>query len=421
LQDLNDFGPKSVQAHLDSPAVVASDQTYVILEGDNEQWTPYLEGILARHFGKKASLVYLDPPYNTKRSRGARRQFHDRNPIWGVNLKAVIRKARELLAENGFLAISINRMELFNLKNIADEFFPDGCFVGLFPVKIRHYARQLMINATYHDVYEYLLIFRKDSRTRFKSKFVPPRLEEFKYQIETYGTPEKQVLGGKDVEIYKPNQYRVVAGKPSQNALRRYVIAGKVATANWSGEFFESHLRNLGKDILVKVYGLEKKGLGYRWFLTSNHDRLSGVYFQSTKTAGRLSLFSNDIDYTEVVPTIYKEGGKGCDFKDSKKPEALLSLIMDMTTKQGDLVVDFYGGSGTTMAVSIKKNRSCLVIEEKDFALTVIRNRLKNLQRGMDLDGNAYEFTSSTYHSPDEWLKTGHSSTNVQNVLATPT
>jgi adenine-specific DNA-methyltransferase len=296
-------------------------------------------------------------------------------------------------------------MELFNLKNITDEFFHNGSFVGLFPIKIRHYVRQLMINATYHDVYEYLLIFRKNHRTRFNSKLIPPRLEEFRYQIETYGTPEKRVLGKKEVEIYKPNQYKVVEGKPSAEALRRYVIAGKLATANWSGEFFENHLRSLGEDMLVRVYGLEKQGLGYRWFLTSNHGRLSGVYFQSIKTAGRPSLFTNDIDYTELVPTVYREGGDGCDFKDSKKPEALLGLLMDMMTKKGDVVTDFYGGSGTCLAVAIKKDRACLTIENNDYALRAIRRRLKNLKDGADIDGKTYRFNHETYCSPEEWLK----------------
>ncbi len=414
LQKQDSFRSSSSQTQLDSASIDASDQTYVILEGDNGQWLPQLDLILDHEFGTRAKLVYLDPPYNTKRTRGARRQFRDRNPRWGANVKGVIGKARELLADDGFLAISINQMELFNIKNMADEYFPDGCFVGLFPVKIRHYARQLMINATYHDVYEYLLIFRKDPQTRFNSEHVPPRLEEFKYQIETAATPEKRVLGGKEVEIYKPHQYRVVKVKPSQDALRRYVIAGKLATANWSGEFFEKRLRTLGKDLLVKVYGLEKQGLGYRWFITSNDKRRSGLYFQSTMTAGRPGLFSNDIDYTEVVPTIYREGGNGCDFKDSKKPEALLSLLMDMTTNAGDLVVDFYGGSGTTMAVAIKKKRSCLLIEEHESALALISNRLNNLELGMDLDGNSYKFTCSIHHSANDWLEAEHKLMNAK-------
>ncbi len=57
-------------------------------------------------------------------------------------------------------------------------------------------------------------------------------------------------------------------------------------------EFYENHLKNLGKDKLVKVYGLDKQGLGYRWFVIGNHNRKSGLYFQSTKTAGRPALFT---------------------------------------------------------------------------------------------------------------------------------
>jgi adenine-specific DNA-methyltransferase len=409
---------KLLQTKLNGTEIASNKNPLLILEGDNAKWFPLLDEVLDRHFRRKAKLVYLDPPYNTRRYRGARRRFRDRNPRWTETIRTVIEKAHACLADNGFLAISINRMELFNLKNIADEFFPNSCFVGLFPIKIRHFLRQLMINATYHDVYEYLLIFRKNPSTRFNSKFIPPRIEKFKYQIETSGVPERRVLGGKEVEIYRPSQYRIIEVKPSQNTFRRYIIAGKVATANWSGEFYENHLRALGTDLLVKVHGLEKQGLGYRWFLTSNHDRQSGIYFQSMRTAGRLGLFSNDVDYTEVVPTIYREGGEGCDFKDSKKPEALLNLLMDMTTKEGDLVLDFYGGSGTTLAVAIKKNRACLIIEKNDFVLRVIRNRLRNLQNGLDLDGKAYKFTYSISSSPEEWTRAERRTSVAQKVLA---
>ena len=88
------------------------------------------------------------------------------------------------------------------------------------------------------------------------------------------------------------------------------------------------------------MYGLENAGLGYRWFQTGNERRDSGVYFQSQLNAGRPILPCNDLDYTGIVPIIYREGSPGCDFKDSKKPEALLRYLLEICTKPGDMILD---------------------------------------------------------------------------------
>jgi adenine-specific DNA-methyltransferase len=268
----------------------------------------------------------------------------------------------------------------------------------LFPIKIRHVERQLMINATFHDVFEYLLIYRRDRRTRFQTARKQPRLEKFRHAVAIRDdSPEICEISGKRVEIFRPGQYELSAHAGGTPGLRRYVIAGKLATANWSGEWYETHLRSLGDDLLIRVWGLEREGLGYRWFQTGNERRRSGVYFQSIATAGRPILPSNDIDYTEVVPTVYREGGPGCDFKDSKKPEVLLQLLMSMCTQRGDLVIDFFAGSGTTLAVGIKTGRPVIAVENDPNALGVIATRLGNLRNGKDLDGVKHRFQIKTY------------------------
>ncbi len=62
-----------------------------------------------------------------------------------------------------------------------------------------------------------------------------------------------------------------------------------------------------------------------------------------------------------------------------------------MTTKKHDLVMDFFGGSGTTLACCIKKRRSCIVIENSQPALDIIYQRLENMQNGMDTDKIKYK------------------------------
>ena len=93
--------------------------------------------------------------------------------------------AQRALKDSGFLTISINQMELFNLQPILDRIFGEGCFMGMFPVIIRHKDRQLMINATFHDLFEYLLVYRKNKKTRFFTENKTAREDKFIYAVRT--------------------------------------------------------------------------------------------------------------------------------------------------------------------------------------------------------------------------------------------
>ena len=367
----------------------SNSYNYKVFLGDSRnlynQYKPELE--------KQAKLIYLDPPYNSKRNRGARKYYNDSNILWDLFIEQIINDSYEMLCDEGFLAVSINQMELFNLKPLIDNYFHEENFIGLFPIKIRHKDRQLMINATYHDVYEYLLIYRKNKKTRFNCEYKPANIEKFLYKVVILeNKPLIKKIKDKKVEIFSKEQYKVIKDIGSLENFRRYIIAGKLKTANWSGEWFENHLRKLGPDKLVKVYGLENHGLGFRWFETQSNNRKSGVYYQSTSGAGRPILPTNDLDFTDEVTSVYKEGGEGCDFKDSKKPERLISWLIDITTQEKDLVLDLFGGSGTTLAMCIKKNRNCYIVEKHKEPHKIIMNRINNLSNNTE-----YNFPNIEY------------------------
>ena len=64
------------------------------------------------------------------------------------------------------------------------------------------------------------------------------------------------------------------------------------------------------------------------------------------------------------------------------KPEALLQKILELTTQENDLVLDFFAGSGTTMAVAHKMKRRCITIEQMDYIQTITKERLKKVIDG---------------------------------------
>ena len=68
--------------------------------------------------------------------------------------------------------------------------------------------------------------------------------------------------------------------------------------------------------------------------------------------------------------------------KHTPKPEALLKRIIEISTKEGDLVLDFFAGSGTTLAVAHKMGRRWIGIEQMDYVESITKERLKKVIEG---------------------------------------
>lgn len=64
------------------------------------------------------------------------------------------------------------------------------------------------------------------------------------------------------------------------------------------------------------------------------------------------------------------------------KPEALMKRIIEISTQKGDLVMDFFAGSGTTLAVAMKMKRQFIGIEQMDYIESITKERLKKVING---------------------------------------
>jgi site-specific DNA-methyltransferase (adenine-specific) len=78
--------------------------------------------------------------------------------------------------------------------------------------------------------------------------------------------------------------------------------------------------------------------------------------------------------HTIVSPTGKEKTGYA-----TQKPEGILQRIITASSKPGDLVVDFFAGSGTTGAVAKKLGRRFLLVDENPQAIEVIKKRLSGI------------------------------------------
>ncbi len=97
---------------------------------------------------------------------------------------------------------------------------------------------------------------------------------------------------------------------------------------------------------------------------------------------GKITFADLISDIWDDVPAnnIHNEGG--VKLRKGKKPEKMLRRIIEIATNEGDLVLDFFLGSGTTAAVAHKLRRRYIGIEQLDYCENDCVERLKNTIRG---------------------------------------
>lgn len=74
----------------------------------------------------------------------------------------------------------------------------------------------------------------------------------------------------------------------------------------------------------------------------------------------------------------------------TQKPEALLDRVIRASSNRGDLVADFFCGSGTTAAVAEKLGRKWIASDLGKFAVHTTRKRMIGVQRGLKAEGKDY-------------------------------
>lgn len=142
----------------------------------------------------------------------------------------------------------------------------------------------------------------------------------------------------------------------------------------------------------VPVSGRNKNKLTTLYYKGNNCDLiawLSDISVQRNKKLVKLEKLGTFWDGFPLN-NLTKEGS--VKFPNGKKPEALIKKILELTTSEGDLVLDFHLGSGTSAAVAHKMNRKYIGIEqmnygEEDFVQRIV-NVINSEQSGISREVN---------------------------------
>ena len=355
------------------------DSPNMLIHGDNLLALKALE----LDYMEAVQCIYIDPPFNTGGRIDASGQeigYDDglEHSIWLDMMYVRLKLLRKLLNPTGLIYVHIDDKEQAYLKVIMDEIFGRKNFVQMIAVKRASPAGFKVINPGPLTVTDYILLYAKDKTLM---KYIPQRIavgydENYNLIINNPNDgPENWSLSKLVDLLYE--QYGFKSWKDASNAWGtnwktvRNSLLGDVALKNADRvvsvrdphkpsqlikeKMIESK-SNGGKVIEIKRDGMRPIYIFEGGSLSFYKDKLRQIDGELTPTEV-LTDFWADINFAGMA----KEGA--VQFKNSKKPEKLIKRILELSTEEGDLVLDSFAGSATTAAVSLKMKRKFITIE----------------------------------------------------------
>ena len=350
-----------------------------ILEGDNLHSLRLLE---KTHRGW-VDVIYIDPPYNT----GGKNDFvYDdlriddtdcyRHSKWCSFMSLRLRLAKELLADNGLIFISIDDNEYANLKLICDSIFGETNFITTCVWQkihsIKNDAKYLSVNHDYVLVYAKriervhinLLSRTKEMNDRYKNPDNDPRGN---WQSGDLVANEERTNGNYDVIGPTGKVFNVPAGKHwvySEENMKELIADNRV----WFGKNGTSFPRK--KRFLSEVQSGRTPNTWWK------HEEVG-----HNQEGAR--------DLKNILGTVALN---------NPKPVRLISRILEISSSENSVILDFFAGSGTTAQAVLELNKAdggnrtfiLCTNNENRICEGITYPRIKTVITGIREDGSRY-------------------------------
>ena len=342
---------------------------------------------LKKRFAGKVKLIYIDPPYNTG-SDSFNYNDNFNHSTWLTFMKNRLEVARELLSDEGVIFLSIDRNEFAELKVLLDEIFRDGyqgTVINISAPNGRDYGN-------FAQTHDYIHIYSKN-RDKVVLNQLEAEKDKFKKQ-DSLGSYYLHPLFNSNSAFHSENR---------PNLYYPFYISGDCDS---DGYYSLSVIRD--EQHTIKVYPPKSQTDGtqfvWRWGKEKATNQKYDLVAQK-KTDGTYRIAQKMRPKKQIARTVWSEtsftnrrgteelqllfGEKVFSFP---KPENLIKRIIEIATNEGDIVLDYHLGSGTTAAVAHKMNRQYIGIEQMDYIETVSVERLKKVidgeQGGISKDVN---------------------------------
>jgi len=369
------------------------DSANRLVHGDN---LDAMRWLAQRGFAGKVRCAYLDPPFNTGRTFA---EYDDAatHGEWIATMRPRLEALRALLSHDGALFAEIDDTMLGPLLVLLDEVMGADNRVSTITVVRSASTGHKAINAGPVNVADYVLVYARERARWRPNPLVKPRGS---YDA-AYSTFVANVDAPCEAWVYTPLKAHAarVLGYGSAREARVTLGARFDATC---ATFAIDHARNVVRFAQPRLDAVSREARA--WIARSKREpdatlRLARPGFKDMILHGGnrvLSLADKVRGGAIVEPLtnvwsdvpfqgIAREGGVV--FPRNKKPERLVERVLEMSTDEGDWVLDPFLGSGTTCAVAHKMRRRWIGIERGDQLDTMCVPRLARVVDGVDAGG----------------------------------
>ncbi|WRE80563.1 site-specific DNA-methyltransferase [Helicobacter pylori] len=363
--------------------------------------------LLKSAYSEKIKMIYIDPPYNTgkddfiytdnfrqdyqkilrevglmeidengKEIESESLKFFKNNQGSGTHsgwlsfMLPRLKLARDLLKEDGVIFISIDDNECANLKILCDEIFGEDNFVNTI-IWEKKYSPQ---NHTkwFSDNHDFILLYAKDKE--IWRPILLPRTSEMNARYKNLDNDERGVWKSSDLSV--------------GSAVERNIYP--IFNPYTKQEIYPPH----GRSWVYSQEKLQELIADNRIFFPTSgsgvpcYKRFLNEVKQGTTP---LTIWKyTEVGHTQDAKREIKEIFDGQALFDTPKPKALLKRILEISTQENDIILDFFAGSGTTAHAVMELNA-----EDKgnrEFILVQIDEEIKE-------DKSAYDFCKNVLKS----------------------
>jgi adenine-specific DNA-methyltransferase len=382
----NAFTPTNATLVFDEKRSVNSTQNAnFIIEGENLEVLKLLSG----SYREKVKCIYIDPPYNTGKDFVYSDNFtQNRKAYWeeigitqnGVKIDTNLESdgryhsnwlnmmysrlliSRQLLREDGVIFISIDDNEVHHLRKLGDEVFGEDNFVGqiIWQTATDNNPTQI---ATEH---EYVLCYLKDKNTQDfweipseKGKIIQAQYEELRDKL------------GNDFEQIQTQLRKWLKTQTNDlSGISHYSYVDEIGVF-YPGNSANTKPGGYSYDIIHPITQkvCAKPEFGYRWAEKTfwNAHQIGDVLWgNDERTIPKIKKRLNTA--TQKLKSIYYEDNRATSLElknlmggkqvfNNPKSVNFLKYIFRFVTNKNDLILDFFGGSGSTGQAVMELNR----------------------------------------------------------------
>ncbi len=327
---------------------------------------------LKNRYKETIDCIYIDPPYNTQNNEFIYADNFKRSS-WLAMMSNRLELAHSLLNDKGVMFVSIDDNEQAYLKTLMDEVFNGGGDNFVANVVWQRSYSPINLKKHFSNNHDYILTYAKNIEKLHD--FTLERTSEMNARYKNLDNDERGVWKSSDLSVGPAVERNIY---PIFNPYTKQEI---YPPHGYSWRFSQEKLQELIADNRIFF---PTRGSGVPRYKRFLNEVKQGVTPMSLWTY-------QEVGHTQDAMREIKELFEGQALFDTPKPEALLKRIIEISTKENDLVLDFFAGSGTTCAVAHKLKRKYIGIEMGEHFDSVILPRLKKVIGGFK-SGVAKEF-----------------------------